>query len=336
MGKRKGWNRRHAAITGLLALLAGATAYSYFGPVEQYCENGEVRMDFGAQRVLVDQSAARGGCLIDQNLPWIGGGTVHTPWQPFSLTPNAGSLVVTRALLDGGLQGSCDTLVQCCHTTCQVPVPVRTVGAVSTTIGYGYDPAARDLEHGTCNINFSDGAHYLFPLSSDQTDNKIATVCVVGPTAWTHPVPFPKSPQVPPYTVTVGVTVGPAATRLRSGGGFSGAVRLIVYDPDDPARRIYFTGEQLTLSASWDGRLFRYSPAQGDAVPQQSTDPPAYITATRYGTMVEVFTQDEVFATKATPTVATAYPNSRFTFDYHARPNDPTGSVNLTVYTPLD
>jgi hypothetical protein len=329
MGKRKGATRRRVAAAGILAAIAAATAYSYYGPVEQYSESGEVRMDFGAQRVLVDQTAARTGCTVDQNLPWVGGGTVHIPWQPDSLTPNAGSLVVTRALLDGGLQGSCDTLVQCCHTTCQVPVPVRTVGAVSTKLKDGYNPATA----GACNINFGDGAHYLFPLSSDQTDNKIATVCVVGPTAWTHPVPFPKSPQVPPYTVMVGVTVGPAATRLRVGGGFSGAVRLIVYDPDDASRRMYFWGEQHALSASWNGQLFRYAPAQGDAIPQQTADPPTYITATRYGMMVEVFTQDEVLTAQSTTTV---YPNSRFTFDYHALPNDPTGSVNLTVYTPLE
>jgi hypothetical protein len=321
------------AAAGILAVIAAATAYSYFGPVEQYSESGEIRMDFGAQRVLVDQTAARGGCQVDQNLPWVGGGTVHVAWQPNSLTPNAGSLVITRSLLDGGLKGSCDGLVQWCSTTKSVPVPVRAVGSVSAKVGDGYDPVTPDLVHGTCNVNFDSPTNWLHPLTTAQ-ENISAAACVVGPTWWDHPVEFPRSENDEP--VYVGVTVGPSTTKLRTASGFQYPVRLIVYDPDNPSRRRYFTGQGLTVYGLWNGELYTYLPAQGDAVPQQSTDPPAYITATRYGAMVEVFTQDEVFATKATPTVATAYPNSRFTFDYHALPNDPTGSVNLTVYTPLD
>lgn len=314
-------------VVGIIVVLMVALGHAYTPPVEEYVESGTVRVGFGSQRVLVDQTQWR-GCQGDASLPWVGGGTVHFPWQPYSLRASIGSLLVTRSVSYGGLQGTCDALVSCCNPSPQaVTIPIRAIGAVHATIGLGQDPASI----GCCGVNFGDGAHMLHRLV-DPWPNKPGTACVVGPTAWVHPVAFPKSAQDAP--VVIGVTVGPSATRLRS-GGFQGAVRLIVYDPDNPDRRQYFFGPNLTLTANWDGQVFTYLPAQGEDIPDID-EGPFYITASRYGMILEVFTQDEVFATRTDPNAATVYANNRFSFDYHASPHDPSGSVNLVVFTPLD
>jgi hypothetical protein len=324
---------RASVAVALWIAAATPPGHAYYNPIHQYIENGVVRTDFGAQRVLVDQTADRGCFDI---LPWRGGGTVHVAWNPHDLRPTVGNLVVERRLEYGGLYQTCDTpLGDECVTTLNLPVSARNGGSHTLRTKDGYDPFTPDPTHGTCLLGFRKEEDPNMPIRLQAPEDEMTgTACVVWPAGWTHPVSFPRSAQDP--LATVGVVIGPQGaegTKLRSGGGFSGAVRLIVYDPDDATRRRYFWGEQLTLSASWDGRLFHYSPAQGDAIPQQTADPPAYVASSRYGMMVEVFTQDEVLTAQST---TTAYPNPRFTFDYHALPNDPTGTVNLTVYTPLD
>lgn len=136
---------------------------------------------------------------------------------------------------------------------------------------------------------YSSGAYLLTPAQKDQT---IGTVISVGVQSWLHPANPPRPPN-PTGTVRVGFSIGPPETVLRAFDGFTGPVRLRIYDPANPRYSRYFFGNSLTLQADWDGQLYDYN---GQELPSPPPQPPGtqpiYLSGPAYALQAIVYTQD--------------------------------------------
>ena len=297
-------------------------------------ENGRITVMPGQNRRVADQTCPRDPICPDDatNWPPINGGTAHVACQ-FGSPGAQGCFFIERWLLDGSITGYCWNLSRACGADTHKYFVLNTVGYHTASIGDGNDPTVNDDTLTNCFVDFwSDPINRLYKLPDTQLAIT-GKACVVGPTSWIHPASFPHSAGDPP--TTLGVTIGPSQTLLRTMQGFSGPVRLCVYDPSDTTRRRWFTAGALTLSATWDGKLYHYLAPQGEAVPQQDPASPTYYIASgaAYGVFVEVYTQDEVHLSGSPPGPTTTYANPAYTFDYEDCASAPAG---LLVFTPLE